>query len=740
MRNVLIFAIVLIVSLGLKAQDQIEGEVLELAKDGKKIPVFGANVYWEETQVGTTTDINGVYLINAATSFPATLTVSYIGYTFDSKEIIDNKYIFYLTRSVALDEIEVSSRQNTTKISLIESLNVQTLSSGEIQKAACCNLSECFETNNTVDVAYSNAVSGIKKIKMLGLDGNYVQITSELIPLIRGLQRSYGLNYIPGSWIESIQIIKGIGSVVNGYEALTGQINIEYFKPESDNFNWNIYANNSGKLETNLALARKKGNWGSNLFTHLSYFDREIDHHGNYHDHTDHTDHLGDKFLDMPKFKQFSFLNRWKYYGSDEYRMQFNFRALIEDRRSGQLTDKVLIPDPYLVNIDNKLVQLYAKLGRIIDANRSVGSQASLTVHDQAAQFGDNIYNGLQQSVSLNIVSQNQINEANLFKYGFSYFADRFIESFNGNIIRPIDSKERVDLVAGLFSEYQYSNEKINVLSGLRADYYNIEDKIYYSPRLNIKYNPADRIAIRFSSGSAFRISNIFADNMQYLASSRHIVIGDDLTPEVAWNYGLNLAYCFYLLENEGTLSFDVYRTVFENQIVIDIEDKDMLSFYNLNGASYSNTLQIDVDYSILSNLNMRLSYKKNNTISTFDGVERALPLQPYDRALVNFTYENIIERWFFDITANYTGKSRIPENIINKESFSPSFVLLNSQLTYKWKGNDVYAGVENISNYTQPNPIIDPENPFEDNFDASLIWAPVMGRTFYLGIRYKIN
>ncbi len=729
MKKIIGIAIVLIASLNIKAQNQIEGKVLELLKDGNVVPVFGANVYWEGTNVGTTTDIKGVYYIDEVISFPANLSVSYVGYTFDNKEILDGKYIFYLTPSVDLKEVQVKGKQNTTKISIIEPLNVQTLSTGEIEKAACCNLSECFETNNTVDVNYSNAVSGLKRIKMLGLDGNYIQITSELIPLIRGLQRSYGLAYTPGGWIESIQIIKGSGSVVNGYESLTGQINVEYFKPEEDvdKLNWNVYINDVGKLENNLILTKKKGNWRSNVFTHFSYFDREIDH-------------LDDKFLDMPKFKQFGFLNRWKYYGSEKYRFEVNIRAIMEGRESGQITNNIQIPNPYLVNVDNKIFNLYSKLGKVIDSDRSVGSQTSLTFHNQVAQFGDNLYSGVQESFSVNIISQNQINQKNLFKYGSSYFADRFNESFNGNITEPINLKKRVDLVFGLFSEYQYNNEKINIISGLRADYYNIQDKIYYSPRINMKYTASDRTAIRFSSGRAFRISNIFIDNMHYLSSSRQVIIGDDIKPEIGWNTGLNFSYCFYFANNEGTLNVDIYRTVFENQIIVDIEDKDELFFDNLNGNSYANTFQIDLDYSVLSNLNMRLSYKKNNSISTFNGVEKTLPLQPQEKALLNFSYENISKKWFFDITANYIGSSRIPDNIMSVDDFSESFLLFNSQVTYKWNNNDVYIGAENIANYTQSNPIIDAESPFGDNFDASLVWGPVMGRGIYLGIRYRLD
>ena len=731
----------LFATINLKAQEQIKGKVLEISNNGEIIPIIGANVYWEGTTIGTATDLSGRYSIQEAPSFPATLSVSFVGYTLDGKEIIDNEYLFYMKPSIELKEVKVKGNVSTTKISTINPINTQIISTGEIQKAACCNLSECFETNNTVDVSYSDGVSGIKKIQMLGLDGKYIQITSELIPLIRGMQRSYGLSYTPGSWIESIQIIPGSGSVVNGFESFTGQINLEYFKPEgSDKLNLNIYANSEGKLENNLILTKKNGNWRSNLFTHISYFDREIDYHGSYHDHSDHSNKTGDKFLDMPRIKQFALLNRWKYYGSEKYRFQINLRAILEERIAGQITTDENIITPYTVNIDNQIIQLYTKFGKIQSDQKSIGSQTSFTLHNQEAKFGNNIYTGIQESFSINIIEQNQFKDKHVLKYGASYFADRFTESFDGNIEKPYHLKKRVDLVTGIFSEYQFNNQKFNVVSGLRADYYNIQNKIYYLPRINMKYNPGDRTAIRFSSGRAFRISNVFSENMSFLASSRSIIIGDDLRPEVGWNYGINLSHCFYLLNKEGTLNLDIYKTIFEDQIVINIEDQDELSFTNLNGKSFANIIQIGLDYNIIKNLQMRLGYKKNKSISTFNRVEKQLPLQPEERAIINFSYKTISDKWHFDITANYIGRSRIPEINTVADNFSPPFYLFNSQITRKWDNLDVYIGGENLANYTQPNPIIDVENPLGDDFDASLIWGPVMGRNIYVGIRYKIK
>jgi hypothetical protein len=300
MKNIIILLIVVCFNIEATAQN-ITGKVLEKISDDRVAPIIGANVYWENTTVGTVTDKNGAYSIQEAPSFPATLLISFIGYEVSEKEVLDGEYIFYLESSLELEEVDVKGKQNSSRFSTIGTLNVQTLNTQEFEKAACCNLSESFETNATIDVVYNDAVSGAKKIKMLGLDGIYTQITQENLPLIRGLSSSYGLTFTPGPFVESIQIIKGTGSVVNGFESFSGQINLEYFKPDcSENLYYNLYGNLEGKIENNLRLVKKNGKWKSNFFAHFSYHDTEIDNNN-------------DGFLDMPYINNFNFFNRWKY-------------------------------------------------------------------------------------------------------------------------------------------------------------------------------------------------------------------------------------------------------------------------------------------------------------------------------------------------------------------------------------------------------------------------------------------
>ncbi|MDB9895611.1 TonB-dependent receptor [Flavobacteriales bacterium] len=730
----------------------INGKVFEILKDGTYSPVSGANVYWQGTQTGTVTDKEGDYTISEADTFDedgnATLMVSYVGYELITKEFIDNLFIFYLSNSIKLDEINVKGRQTASKFSTINSLNLETLSTKELEKAACCNLSESFGTNASVDVAINDGVSGATKIKMLGLDGVYTQITHENMPLIRGLSSAFGLTHVPGTWIESIQIIKGNGSVINGFESFTGQINLEYFKPESaDKIFLNLYGNGDGKIENNLILSKRKGNWQSNLFTHIS--SHSIDH-----------DRNNDGFLDMPKYNQFNFLNRWKYFGNPKYAMQVYVRGLMEDREGGTYDDRV---SPFEVNIDNRLLELSTKTGLIMpkQVGKSIGLQTSFRTHLMNAKFGSKSYEGLQQSMYLNLIRQTFINDCNhKLKYGISFYGDNMENSLiKYNTANPLDGitaawysmnipvDSRRDLITGVFSEYNYVwTEIIGITAGVRGDYYNKTEDFYILPRLNLKYNPSESTAIRLSGGRSLRIANPISDNISLLASNRDVLIDETLMPEIAWNYGVNLITNFYLFNREAAFNIDFYRTEFENQIVVDMEDQDFISFYNLNSESgethrsYANALQLDVTYELFDRFDLKLAYKLNDAKSTFSQELKELPLLPKERALLNFSYTDVAESWVFDFTCNYIGKSRIPEHIMINKEYSNPYNLFNSQITKKFNDIDIYLGSENIFSVVQENPIIYSYDPSNENFDASMIWAPIMGRLFYFGLRYRIK
>lgn len=704
------------------AQVQVKGKI----NDKNGLPLVGANIVLENTSKGTTADANGEFQLDVTQRFPFNIKVSFIGFQPKTITVEDASFLdVTLSESIEIGEVKVESKVNTTELSMVNPLQVQKISSKELQKAACCNLSESFETNATVDVTFSDAVSGAKQIQMLGLDGIYTQITQENVPLIRGLSSAFGLTYVPGTWIESIQVIKGAGSVINGFESFAGQINLEYFKPEnSDKLFWNFYTNTESKFENNLQLAKKIGKWKSNLFTSINYHIKEIDEDNN-------------GFLDMPHIKSFNILNRWVR-ETEDFRVNLVGRVLFDEREGGQID---AIRNPYKVTIDNTLLEINSKSGlKMPDKiGKSVGLQTAFRRHDQFIKFGNTNYNALQESAYLNLIGQTYIRyNHHILKYGLSYYADRYTEEYESR------NFDRTDLTTGIFSEYSYTaaENKFVLVAGLRGDYHNTHG-FEYLPRLNLKYNPGEQTVVRLSAGKAMRIANPIAENTSYFASSREFEIQDSLGVEVAWNYGVNLTHCFTLFDREATFNADAYRTDFENQVVVDIEDPSKLRFYNLDGESYSNSIQFDLNYELFDRFDVKLAYKINQVYSTFDGEKKLAPLVPENRALVNVAYSTDHKnKWLFDATWNHIGESRIPYHplIENNKTVSAPFFVVNSQVTKKFKNFDVYLGGENLLNYRQENPILGGDDPFGSNFDASIIWAPVMGRLIYTGLRLTIN
>ena len=685
--------------------------------------LIGANIYWEGTQTATSSNKNGEYQLEPPQDYPQILVISFVGFQTKKVEVSElGKYKIQLSESIELKEVSVEAKVSTTELSMINPLQSQKISSKELQKAACCNLSESFETNATVDVTFSDAISGAKQIKMLGLDGVYTQITQENVPLIRGLSSTYGLSHVPGTWIESIQIIKGPGSVVNGFESFAGQINLELFKPQnSEGLFWNTYVNAEAKVENNLQIAKRHGDWKSVLFTSLAYYDAEVDNND-------------DNFLDVTHLKYYNLLNKWQYDGSDNFNFSAFANVLSEEREGGQLESS---SNPYLVDIDNTILVAGTKFGLLqpSEPNKSIGTQTSFKRHEQKAVFGNNDFKGIQESVYLNLIRQTYIsNYDHALLYGLSYFGDRFTQSLNGK------NFDRLDLVSGFFSEYTFSPiDDFTLVTGFRGDYHH-QLGMHYLPRLNAKYNPSDDMVVRLSAGKSYRFPNVISENLSYLASNRNIEISNEFIAEQAWNYGVNFTYCFLLFDRGATFSADAFRTEFQNQVVIDIEDQFTLRAYNLEGESYSNSVQFDLSYELLERVDVKVAYKINKVYTTFDGVIKLSPLVPQDRALFNIAYStDHINKWMFDFTSNYIGESRIPEHKLIDQDFSESFEIFNAQITKKINQFDIYLGGENLFDYKQEDPILGSDDPFGDNFDASLIWAPVMGRLIYAGFRFNL-
>lgn len=721
------------------AQATLRGKVVEWDEGMKmEMPLPGANVYWLGTQMAASTDAKGEFNIPEPAVYPAMLVVSFVGYRNDTLEVQSSIKTVKakLAKSLDLKEIEVKGKLEAVGISMINPINVEKITQKEILKAACCNLSEAFETSPTVNVSYKDAVTGAKEIQLLGLSGIYSQLMTENIPNMRGIAGIYGLTYIPGPWMESIQVTKGTGSVLNGYESTTGQLNVEFKKPQdktTPRFFLNLFGEESGNAEINSFFRHKfNSKWSTVMMTHASYMDRDVD--GN-----------GDGFMDMPHSKQVNLYNRWQYQGGKKTESQLGIKFLVDEKEGGQIHASELTgthPYAYRTLIRTMRAEAFGKLG-FVYANKpfkSIGNIVQVTYHDMNSSFGMKSYVATQKTLYVQSIYQNILWKSNQqYKFGVTYRYDQLDQSVQSV---PANTDESVP---GIFAEYTYNHlDKLTLIAGAREDFH----KKYgweFTPRFHGKYNFSDNFLTRISGGRSFRIPYLYAENLSVFASSKTLRFNEMILPERAWNYGLNFTWKFLLNQREGSLAVDFYRTDFINQAVMDAySDSSFITFYNLKGKSYANSFQIMFNYEVLERLNLRLAYKLDDVMSTYQGKLEEKPLVSRVKALVNLAYQTGNEHWKFDYTAVLDGPKKLETTYTDAAygrtpEFSPQFLVMHLQVTKVFRRFEVYAGSENLLDYRQEHPIVNPSDPFGNAFDAINIWGPIEGRRIYAGLRYQI-
>lgn len=728
------------------AQESIKGTV----KDENNQPLFGANVFWQSTTIGTITDENGLFTLRKSDETNA-LVISYMGFETKKVEATDNNLTIILKEVSTLKEVTVSKTKKSTEQSLYKVTNVQIMGQKELLKAACCNLSESFSTNPSIDVNYSDAVTGNRQIKMLGLTSPYILIAEENIPSVRGASQAYGLSFVPGTWVESIQITKGAGSVINGYESISGQINYELIKPLDDiPFFLNAYASQDERFELNTHFNNKfSDKLSSSIFLH-----------GNTR--SAKNDMNKDGFLDGPIGKQVNILNRWQYNDAEKGIVSFlNLRYMNDEKQAGQVnfnpdTDK-FTTNNWGSEINTEKIEISNKTGYVFPdmPYQSIGFQNSFQSHKQDSYFGLNQYNIHQKSLYSNLLFNSIINNTrNKFTTGINFSYDDYNEFVAVNFNRDFS---RIDNSVGAFFEYTYDNsDNLSFIAGARVDNHN-RLGTFITPRLHIRYNPWKEGVIRASAGRGKRAANIFAENQQLFASSRQFSILDTngklygLNPETAWNYGLSFIQKFKIAGKDSELVLDYYRTDFQNQAIVDIDaNAQQVLFYNLDGKSFANSFQAEFNIELIRHLNFKTSYKFYDVQSQFQTGQLQRALQAKHRFFANLSYETHIkekgQQWKFDFTYNWLGEQRLPTTASNPtayrlEEYAPSYAVMNMQVTRTFSSVfEMYVGGENIGNFKQTNGIIQNENPFGTYFDSSMIYGPTFGSMYYVGLRFKIK
>jgi outer membrane receptor for ferrienterochelin and colicins len=722
---------------------QVSGYVFETDEQGEKVPLLAANIYWAGTTNGTATGPDGHFVL-AALKGAHMLVVSYVGYKNDTMHIHEASEVEVLfSKSLMLEEVVVTHRVKPTTIAFNSAYNIQNIHEKELTKAACCNLSESFETNPSVDAGFTDAVTGTRKIEMLGLAGPYVQITRENMPDVRGLSALYGLTYTPGTWIEGIQLNMGAGSVVNGFESITGQINVELRKPEnSDRLFLNLYGNSDGRLESNLLTAYSMNEkWSGSLLLHGNTRPFQLDHNQ-------------DGFVDHPSGSQVNALMRFKYSSGEGLESQLGFKVTWLDQLGGQSDFDPDTPRDqqsfWGSRLNTKRIEGWAKLGKVFKNKpySSVGFQVSGVLHQQDAYFGLNDYLADHQSLYSNLIYQSILGSTNhQYRTGISFQADSYSEALS------FGDFNRTEWIPGAFLEYTFNHLDIfSAVAGIRADYHNLYGA-FVTPRLHLKYEPVEKTVFKASAGRGQKTASIFAENIGIFASSRAILLDNSnnglpygLEPEVAWSYGFNFLQGFVLGQGDAVLKLDYYHTRFLNQVVVDLDwNPQEVHFYNLEGKSWSNSFQIQLDLEPVERYDIRLAYRLNDVRTTYGNEFLPRPLTARHVAFANMAYATK-SNWSIDLTWNWQGPKRIPGTETNPEPYrldntSPAFSLFNLQIGKTlFKRLELYAGVENLFGYMQKDPILASDDPFGPYFDASLIWGPVFGRKFYGGLRFRIN
>lgn len=673
----------------------------------------------------------------------------------------------YGERKDSLDAAVFVGRQDGNYLSKRTPIRTEVISSAGLHKMACCTLAESFENSASVTVGYSDAVTGARQIRLLGLSGVYTQMLDENRPVMRGLSAPFGLSYVPGQWLESIQIAKGAASVINGVESVTGQINMEYRKPTDEKpLFLNASVMSDTKLDFNIASSLQLGQkWSTVILGHVSGNVRSFDHNH-------------DGFMDDPMMLQFNLANRWLYLADNGVQVRFGVKALHDTRKGGQEGydhdtyqewEDGYADDPWGSDIVNKSLGGYLKVGIPLseDNSQNIAIVADYSYTDMDSWFGQSTWLGSQHSVLGNLMYQNEINESHRFTVGLGGTFDRYDEYINRYVrsetMAPAYVNDRITglATAGVFGEYTFTaGEKFTSIVGLRGDWYK-GDGFKFSPRVTLKYSPVDKIAIRLNGGRGLRYANPLIDNIGVFSTGK-LFSGnfEEHTLEDAWTFGGNLTYYLPFGASSNTyISFDYFRTAFSQQMIVDYEHlNNTISFYNLDGRrSYTDNFQVDFNVEPVERFTVTATFRYTDARVTLEGqglVEK--PMTSRYKGVLNMQYATNLNKWIFDFTASVNGPCRVYDfmrdlkdadgNRLYVNGYTPVYPLLYLQVTRRFKGVDVYIGGENLTNFRQKNVILGSRDSstglvsaHQPSFDASAVWGPIMGARFYAGVRFTL-
>lgn len=746
MKKIYIILFMIIAYTNIYSQDKntdIDGVVYGLTGSEKET-LDGAVVKWINTRIGTVTENGGKFCIDAESISDRKLIIIFAGYKTDTVEIGDKNYIeVYLYNNATTKTIDVEGQVGTSFIS-DEHIKTEVITQMELKKDACCDLSGCFGKNASVDVAVTDILTNTKELKVLGLEGSYTQILIDNMPMMTGLVTKFGVSSIPGSLINKITISKGSNSVIQGYESISGIMNVllKDFS-SSEKLFVNGFLNSALEPQFNLNAATKIRKWNTLFAFQTVQESRRVDENN-------------DGFLDMPLTRRYMFYNKWNY-GSlekgDNTNAMIGLKYLDERRTGGQKNFKydenLGSGNIYGQTVDLQNGDAYVRFSHTFENEKQVKVFMTSGYFDQLSYFGTTRYEGKQRNFSVNALYEFPVDKKSYLRFGASYK----YENINEDISLPTytgktyaGNYDKLESVPGVYTEgsFEFKELDLSLIGGLRADYHN-EYNTIMTPRFLVRYQLTANTVIRASFGTGFRTVNPLSEYPSFLASGKDIKGLRDIKPEKTINYGIDILQYFVIGGASGNINFDFYKTIFNNKVIAECDAMPyMYMFTNFENAG-SNVFQVESSVNFLQNLDFKLAYKYIDLYYFKNGIRLEQPFNSKHRLLSGITYTAPGNSWILNLTMQWFGRQNLPATDkypvqYQRQNESDSYTLMNVQLTKNFKYFETYIGIENVLNFTQSNPIISADNPFDKNFDTSFIWGPTRGRDFYVGFRYLIK
>ena len=621
------------------------------------------------------------------------------------------------------------------------------LTENEFKKAACCTLSESFETTNTLEVSNADGVSGIRQIEMLGLAGKYVQMSQSNMPSVRGLSVLTGLSHIPGPMVSAVHLSKGTGSITEGFEGLTGGINYALKQePTEPKLFLNAYLNNQWRGEVNLISKQR--------INHRT-FNHSFLHYGGQWKTMDFG---GDGFTDMPISNRAFIGNQISRY-NDKNEWILGFTHVNDERRGGDLhyfMHKEPENNVFHFNMKEQKTDVWGKFGVFLnkEATRSIGQILHLNrqqTHSMLNNLRNRHYEGKQFSLFYSAIYATPEKKPISTRSGISIMIDKVNETLSDSGIM-LFNPSRNEQNFGTFSEWVFKSGESSLVLGLRSDYNNLFGWLI-TPRIHAKWEIDEKgKMLHFQMGRGVRTPWVLAEHLPLFISNRNIQIMDfrnngayGQRREDAINTGISLTLPFRMFGYPAKFITDAFHTRFLHLIGADRDQRpDLIVIGKIDQSRY-NAIQTDLQLQPHRRVELRLSYRFIENLLWLGGSMRQQPLLSKHRFVGVLSVKNR-KKWYMDAIVQWNSPKRLPETISLPEKeqmpvWSPAYAIVNLQIRKdfgkKWEW---YAGGENLLNVVQRNPVLSASNPNQPWFDAAYAWGPVNGVNMYTGFRLKIK